>query len=120
MPSPAKHLRNKAKRKWRQQVVDEQQQRCYLCGHRHQLTLHHLIALEDGGENKRENIVGLCRVCHLFWHGFGTGCRDARWEPLDGISVEDGMGVVESVFLFPRRKTIRAISEKRCRSKNKI
>lgn len=83
-------LRNKrkaAKRKWQRVVEVDQDQRCALCGHKHQLTLHHLLAISDEGENVRSNIVGLCKPCHLFWHGFGEGCMDSAWKPLPIFTV---------------------------------
>jgi 5-methylcytosine-specific restriction endonuclease McrA len=59
--------------------------RCALCGHRHVLTIHHVVALEDEGTNDRSNLMGLCRPCHLMWHGSGKGCGDAEWSPLEDL-----------------------------------
>ena len=41
---------------------------CARCGEwRHSVHLHHIVPLVSGGENKAENLIPLCFVCHDEW-----------------------------------------------------
>ncbi len=86
-----KASRKKAARQHREQVEKDQDNRCMMCGHRHFLTLHHIIALEDNGDSNRENLMGLCLSCHQLYHGIGNGCKQSGWTPLGGLSVSDAI-----------------------------
>lgn len=98
----SKNLRKKARRHWYETVYADQNGRCAMCGHSHVLTLHHMVALEDGGPNERSNLLGLCRSCHMCWHGFGDGCKDSRWRPL-----HDFVHVTEAAILPTRVDGVR-------------
>lgn len=41
---------------------------CELCGSKKNLCIHHKIRLADGGANNIQNIMCLCKKCHLFIH----------------------------------------------------
>lgn len=41
---------------------------CCRCGFQHNIHLHHIIALIDGGTDSPENIARLCVGCHQEWH----------------------------------------------------
>jgi len=45
---------------------------CERCLHHHHTTpteqIHHMIRVEDGGNSEHENLLALCRECHLNIH----------------------------------------------------
>lgn len=42
--------------------------RCTKCGKVGRLEVHHVVGLADGGENVPDNLVTLCRGCHIAIH----------------------------------------------------
>lgn len=40
------------------------------------LQLHHIRPLRFGGNNEKQNLMVLCRKCHMFWHK----CFKSFWE----------------------------------------
>jgi 5-methylcytosine-specific restriction endonuclease McrA len=49
---------------WRAIREQELEEECQVCGESEQLSLHHLIAVLDGGTNGSWNLMTLCRSCH--------------------------------------------------------
>jgi 5-methylcytosine-specific restriction endonuclease McrA len=43
--------------------------KCFLCGSKHKLTLHHKKPLGIGGKHSVDNCVLLCKSCHYKEHG---------------------------------------------------
>lgn len=60
-------LRKKAK-KIRPQILSRQNGKCFICGSREFLEVHHIVHLKDGGTNHPNNLQALCRKCHLKQH----------------------------------------------------
>ena len=55
--------------------------RCQQCGKAGRLEAHHVLPLEEGGQNDLENLSTLCRGCHIEVHkrgGIAAGSRVAR------------------------------------------
>ena len=48
-------------------ICIEQYKRCSLC-YEPMVLLHHIIPKSAGGNNGRDNLVGLCTVCHSQLH----------------------------------------------------
>ena len=42
------------------------------------LEVHHIVAREQGGSNRAENLVTLCSSCHRQWHARGLGAHFLR------------------------------------------
>jgi hypothetical protein len=47
------------------QIKKEQDEWCAVCLIAKISEIHHIVPVAVGGTNQRENLVGLCRVCHL-------------------------------------------------------
>ena len=60
----------------RRAVLTRDQHRCRApgCGNAHFLEIHHLKSREDGGSNRKENLITLCSRCHRLWHERHLGC----------------------------------------------
>jgi 5-methylcytosine-specific restriction endonuclease McrA len=41
---------------------------CAICGNKNNLNIHHLKPKNMGGNNNPENLITLCKSCHLFMH----------------------------------------------------
>jgi 5-methylcytosine-specific restriction endonuclease McrA len=55
----------------REEVIRDQKGLCFDCGKKRTLTVHHINERGRGcaePDNKRSNLVGLCRACHLERH----------------------------------------------------
>ena len=61
-----KHEKAKARR--RRRIMQRDGVGCYLCGWKHNLTIHHIKKIADGGSNDIDNICQLCEACHCIWH----------------------------------------------------
>ena len=56
-------------RRARREVLDRDGWRCKQCGRAGRLDVHHVRALEHGGDRYTpENLAALCRACHLKAH----------------------------------------------------
>jgi HNH endonuclease len=42
--------------------------RCLRCGSVHELHKHHVVRVDDGGDDTPENLAWLCGECHREWH----------------------------------------------------
>ena len=56
---------------------------CRKCGKNPSKQVHHIIPLKQGGENKKENLITLCKRCHniadnLFFK-YGLRSQDKIW-----------------------------------------
>ena len=52
----------------RERVLRRDGRRCFECGKAGRLEVHHVVHLSDGGTNDEENLVTLCRDCHIRAH----------------------------------------------------
>lgn len=82
----------------RNEVRDEQGDRCAICGEKGHLSIHHKQPLSKGGKSTIDNAVGLCR-------GDGTNnCHDM----IDYMTIREGESweeiMQEGVFYYPRKK----------------
>jgi len=59
----------------RRKVLARDKHRCRApgCGRTRFLEVHHLVARQQGGSNRPENLVTLCASCHRLWHERGNG-----------------------------------------------
>ena len=74
LPSPEHYLYNlitmtspQAKKLWRRAIKEKFNCQCVYCGNSyeiHQLTLDHVKAKTNGGENLTSNLVPACRACN--------------------------------------------------------
>lgn len=60
--------------KLRQEILERDGQRCVKCNRSTDLDVHHVHAVGDGGTDEPENLVTLCKTCHLEWHVFERVC----------------------------------------------
>jgi 5-methylcytosine-specific restriction endonuclease McrA len=42
--------------------------KCVSCGERSCLDVHHVLAVKDGGQDEPNNLVTLCKSCHILMH----------------------------------------------------
>jgi len=52
----------------RQDVLNTTGGKCYLCGSKHNINVHHIIPRTRGGKDIASNLVPLCRECHRKAH----------------------------------------------------
>lgn len=55
---------DRIKKRWRKYKTEKG---CFVCSSKATI-LHHIIQLQNGGNNSRRNIVGLCCKCHAEIH----------------------------------------------------
>ena len=65
-------------RRLRRRILDERGWRCEDCGRAGRLELHHVIAVEDGGDDSPDNLKVLCRPCHCAAASRRTTAAPAR------------------------------------------
>jgi 5-methylcytosine-specific restriction endonuclease McrA len=56
----------------RLQILERDGWRCQQCGRRTQLEVHHTHRRSRGGDDREENLLTLCRVCHHGEHEVGV------------------------------------------------
>ena len=59
------------RRRWsrvRRRALDRDGWRCRKCGKAGILEVHHVKPLDDGGDDSLDNLVTLCRGCHIDHH----------------------------------------------------
>lgn len=79
----------------KKQVRLEQDNRCDNCGKKTKLQIHHRVPQSMGGNDNRENAVGLCGDCH----------READEKALEEGIIYPGIKINQApVFLFKRQK----------------
>ena len=81
----SRHHRKTHNREWariRRQVLDRDGWRCQnpACGKAGALEVHHVLELQDGGDNSMENLTTLCRTCHIDSHRPTLTAGQAEWE----------------------------------------
>lgn len=69
-------------------VISEDGNECVKCGSNTSLEIHHIIPYIDGGDDSFQNLVTLCKDCHLKAHGGDRGgvnydSRDEFWNWVD-------------------------------------
>lgn len=78
-------------RKRRDQVVIartlEAKPWCQKCGVRHELTVHHIVAVADGGADSADNTDTLCDRCHREWHRYEHCIPYSDWLSLPPLSL---------------------------------
>ena len=52
----------------RRQAFDRDGRRCQQCGRAGRLEAHHVVELGHGGTNDQNNLLTLCRACHIDGH----------------------------------------------------
>ena len=62
--------------------------RCTKCGGRGRLHAHHVVPLEYGGSHALENLVTLCRGCHINVHRRPIPAAVTRWREVLADLVE--------------------------------
>lgn len=75
--------------KLRAAVLERDKRCCRKCGRREYLDVHHIAARADGGSDDPENLITLCRVCHMEWHMVEAGATLPfdRWLELPTYNV---------------------------------
>jgi hypothetical protein len=70
-----KHKIPQAWRAVRGAILRRDHFKCYRCedGNRRNLTVHHIIPREEGGNEEHENLITLCKACHDLVEE--AGCR---------------------------------------------
>lgn len=67
----------------RQEVLVRDKNTCRKCGKNPSKQIHHIIPLRDGGENKKENLITLCKKCHNIadnlYFKYGLRGQDKIW-----------------------------------------
>ena len=69
--SPEKQIKEKAKtefKKVRRKILSRDKEKCTLCGEKRTLEVHHIISRANGGTNDENNLITLCRLCHIEKH----------------------------------------------------
>jgi hypothetical protein len=78
--------------------------------------MHHIIAVQDGGDDSPQNLIPLCRSCHDEWHTMEAhylfrqwlGTIPSRWivhlnqsplECLKGLTLEESIALLKR-FIF--------------------
>ena len=56
--------------------------RCQSCGKSGVLEVHHLQPVSAGGDNSLENLITLCRTCHIGLHRKPLTHQQRDWENL--------------------------------------
>ena len=69
----------RAYRALRRRLLNERGWRCESCGRAGRLELHHVITVEDGGDDSPDNLKVLCRPCHFATHNRGPGPDRSAW-----------------------------------------
>jgi 5-methylcytosine-specific restriction endonuclease McrA len=61
----------------RLEVLERDRLRCRMpgCRNRQFLQVHHIVAKEDGGKHRAENLITLCGACHRALHALGAAQR---------------------------------------------
>jgi 5-methylcytosine-specific restriction endonuclease McrA len=54
---------------------------CQLCGKKRPLDLHHKIHRSQGGTDQPENLISICRVCHMQSHNIKVIWQFVRLTP---------------------------------------
>ena len=49
-------------------IVERDDNQCQKCGAEKKLGIHHVVSLREGGTNDPDNLVTLCRSCHMTLH----------------------------------------------------
>ena len=57
--------------------------RCVLCDNTSGLQIHHVVHRGQGGSDNPQNLVTLCRRCHIFIHEHHTWCMGDEWSSAD-------------------------------------
>lgn len=52
----------------RRSALARDNHQCQSCGSTENLTAHHILPVADGGTNRIDNLVTLCRLCHDHEH----------------------------------------------------
>ena len=76
---------NPSARQWeatRREVFDRDGYRCQQCGKAGRLEAHHVLHLASGGSNDLDNLLTLCRGCHIAAHKPTLTSGQAEWESL--------------------------------------
>ena len=69
----------RAYRALRRRILDERGWRCEDCGRAGRLELHHVVSVEDGGDDSPDNLRALCRPCHFATDGRRPGPDRRAW-----------------------------------------
>ena len=81
-----RHPNRPARRTWgriRVRVIERAAHRCETCGMAGRFEIHHVVSLKDGGSNDLDNLIALCRTCHLKVHTSWRPEREA-WRAFAG------------------------------------
>jgi 5-methylcytosine-specific restriction endonuclease McrA len=65
---PLNHISKKQQKRNRSLAEIPKPKSCELCGEKRQLDLHHKIHRSQGGTDKPDNLMFLCRMCHMKFH----------------------------------------------------
>ena len=59
----------------KQDILNKTNGKCYLCGSNNDVDVHHILPRTMGGKDYKDNLVPLCKNCHLKAHNgsFGYG-----------------------------------------------
>ena len=69
----------RAYQRMRRRILNARGWRCEDCGRAGRLELHHVIAVEDGGDDSPDNLRALCRPCHFATDGRRPGPDRREW-----------------------------------------
>ena len=69
----------RAYQRMRRRILNERGCRCESCGRAGRLELHHVVSVEDGGDDSPDNLRALCRPCHFGEHKRGPGPDRRAW-----------------------------------------
>ena len=72
-------LKGRAALARRKLILERDGHRCRDCGFPGRLEIHHVIPLHRGGSDEEDNLLTLCRACHLAKH---ARSRDEGWRAL--------------------------------------
>lgn len=76
------------KGKLRDEVLQRDGHACVGCGETEDLTVHHIVPRNQGGQNDQDNLATLCEECHYYAHGGGRSIGDGRYSAASWDSVE--------------------------------
>lgn len=79
----SKYLKSEHWLETRQKRIDLDDNRCYICGKRKYLNVHHIRYNNLGHEDVNSDLITLCKQCHSMLHKIKDGTKEEYYNLLD-------------------------------------
>lgn len=90
---------------------------CNRCYSNKDVQLHHIIPVINGGTNNFNNLIPLCRNCHMDWHYHNYGnlkfkdflATYANWEklPFQDDFMLESLGIIDKESIYKKMQSLR-------------